>query len=189
MSAPSATLSPISNANDWMYALIAGIPTPGTIPARGGFKGFKRETGWDVKKGKGTQGAYLTLTTLPPAEGTITFQLLTDADFAQWDALVTGALSISPAKQKANGLTIYHPRFASIGLVAVVVKDYEPPDHVGKGLYLASVELIEWSKPPAVSIVSSVVKTTLPTVTITGEDPEVARLQAQIEQASAGAAP
>ena len=71
MSAPSPTLDPIKNSNLWVAFTLKGISSPGTIP-KGGVKGFKRQTGWDKKKGKGTRGATLTLTSQPPVEGSFT---------------------------------------------------------------------------------------------------------------------
>ena len=181
MPAPTPTLNPIDNANLWMYFTLRGVPSPGTIP-RNGLKGFKRETGWDKKKGKGTQGATLTLTTSPPVEGTITLQLFTPIDFQNWDTFVTSVLSIAPAKQKASGLAIYHPQFASIGLVSVVIANYTGPEHQGKGLYTASIEMIEWQPPPPVSIVATVGQTfpDLPDTEVSPPNPEIAALQAQI---------
>ena len=148
----------ISNA--WMFFTLSGLKSPGTIP-RGGIKGFRRETGWDVKAGKGTAGATLTLKDKPPCEGTITIQLLTAQDFTDWDNFVAGVLSIPVQNQQASGLAIFHPSFSSIGLTAVVVKHYTPPEEVRPGLYNASIELLEWSAPPATSIVATV-STTAP---------------------------
>lgn len=152
------TLNPIKYANAWMRVSINGLQTPGTIP-RGGMRGFKRATGWDKKMGKGTKGATLTLKSAPPVEGEITLQLFTPKDFEDWDNFVAQVLSIAPEKQKAEGLTIWHPRFQSIGLTTVVVESYEPPDHMGKGLYHATISLIEWQQPPAQSVVSTVAAT------------------------------
>jgi hypothetical protein len=168
MSAPSPTLDPRTNSVLWSYIVLNGIPSPGSIP-RGGVRGFKRKTGWDKQRGKGTQGAKLTIVTVPPVDGEIAFQLIAgfdaqgrnSTDFEDWDAFVKGALTVSPAKpgQQAQGLTISYPGFASIGLTSVVVEDYSPPDHVGKGLYIATIKLCEWQQPPPVSIVKTVTKT------------------------------
>ena len=57
MSAPSATVSPISKSNSWLRMQIGGVYTP-TIP-RGGLRGFLRETRWDELHGKGRKGAKL----------------------------------------------------------------------------------------------------------------------------------
>jgi hypothetical protein len=152
---PHPTLSPISHANDWMYFTLNGVNSPGTIP-RDGVRGFKRETGWDSKKGKGSQGATLTLTTVPPVKGNITLQLVTDADFARWDTFVAQVLSIDVKQQQAQGLLVYYPAFSSIGLTSVVVAHYEAPSHKGKGMYHTVIELLEWQKSPPASVVSTV---------------------------------
>jgi hypothetical protein len=176
------TLSPISHANDWMFFTLGGWPSPGTI-AKDGVKGFKRETGWDIKKGKGTQGATLTLTTLPPVKGSFTLQLFTDADFAAWDEFVSRVLSIDVKQQQAEGLAIYYPAFSSIGLTTVVIAHYEAPIHKGRGMYHTVIDILEWQKPPPSSVVSTVAGTK-PDQNPPGptpQDPRVAALQKQID--------
>lgn len=182
MPSPTPTLNPIQNANSWHTFTLGGQQSPGTIP-RGGIRGFKRETGWDKKKGKGLQGATLTLKTQPPVEGSIALQLITATDFANWDAFVSNALSISPTKQQAQGLAIYHPQFSSIGLTTVVVKNYSAPEHQGKGMYVATVELIEWAPPPPVNITSTVTATKpdVPDAEVPPPDPRIVALQAQLQ--------
>lgn len=190
MAAPTPTLNPRSNSQLWTCFVLGGIASPGTI-ARGGVRGFKRETGWDKRRGKGTQGATLTLTTQPPSEGSFLLQLISgwdnlgkpSTDFEDWDAFVAGALAIQPAKQQANGLPIFYPGFTSIGLTAVVVVDYSPPMHVGKGLYIVEIKLCEWQKPPAVSIVQTVAKTAAakaPDRTPKQQNPEIVALEKEI---------
>lgn len=159
MPSPSPTTSPIFDPNEWMYFTLAGVPSPGTIP-RDGVKGFKRESGWEIVKGKGTQGATLKLTTLPPVKGTFTLQLFKSDnqsdDFKAWDRFCSQVLSINPKQQQEQGLTIYYPGFASIGLTLVVVESYGPLLHKGKGMYHGDVSLIEWQQPPPASIVQTV---------------------------------
>ena len=200
MSGPSATAL---SANSWMWAFLNGTPTPGTIP-RGGMKGFKRETGWDEKKGKGTKGATLTLTSEPPVKGTIHLQLIgpgglyafggsqPTTDFAQWDNFVSRVLSIPAAQQKAQGLSWYYPGTAAIGLTTVVVKHYGGPEYIGKGLYICEIQLIEWTPPPPASIVATVASKKGDAYTDRPGpndpkpvDPRIEALQAQIKQASA----
>lgn len=146
--------------NAWMFFTLSGLASPGTIP-RGGIKGFKRETGWDIKKGKGTAGATLTLKDKPPVEGSITVQLLTAQDFTDWDNFVAAVLATPEQNQQAAGLAIFHPQFASIGLTTVVVEHFTGPEEQKGGLYHATVKFIEWSAPPAQSIVATV-STTAP---------------------------
>jgi hypothetical protein len=179
----STYLDPIKFANSWMGFTLRGIRSPGTIP-KGGVRGFKRETGWDEKKGKGTQGATLTLKSAPPVKGSITLQFFRTEDFDDWDKFVTNVLSISPAKQQAEGLSIYYPGFAGIGLTTVVVKHYGAPEHVGRGLYHVDIEFIEWQPPPPINITSTATATATdvpeiqPTPIVI--DPRITALQDQI---------
>ena len=212
MSGPSPTDPTI---NSWLYFRLLGSVSPGTI-ARGGVKGFKRETGWDIKKGKGTAGATLTLKDRPPCEGSITLQLVGPGgmyafgrtaaiggagdqsnqgaqfsnDFSEWDQFVANVLSINPLIQQGlGGLAIYYPGLASIGLTAVVVKHYTGLEHVGKGLYHATIEMIEYGPPPAKSVVQTPASlspdnpgdgSTAPAP----QDPRIAALQQAIAAAS-----
>jgi hypothetical protein len=182
------------NAQPWLAPKLSGVPIPGTIVVPGGLQGFKRGTGWDVRAGKGTAGAELTLKTQPPVKGTVTMQLVTPADFAAWDAFVSAVLSISVEDQKADGLAWYYPGHASIGLTVVVVENYTGPvpQKVG-GVFQVSIEVIEWSPPPATSIVSTVASTSPdaddsstfanPTA---NQDPRITALQSQIAGYQAG---
>ncbi len=76
---PAPFVPPVASpivSQDSDYVTIDGIVNPGII-APGGISGFKRETEWDVKKGKGTKGGTTTLSQLPPAKGSIKFFLWT----------------------------------------------------------------------------------------------------------------
>lgn len=152
----STNTNPIDNPQLWDVFSVASTPSPGVI-AIDGIRGFERETGWDKKKGKGTQGARLVLDTLPPAAGSITLVLWRRRDFDDWDAFLP-LLKYNPAKIKtaADALDIYHPALAKNGIKSVVVHKISPIRHVGKGKYLVSIDFIEWLDPPSTSIVSSV---------------------------------
>lgn len=180
---PSPTVSPISHAQQWHKAKVRGVPTPGSIP-RGGIKGFDRDYGWDVKKGKGSAGAELTLDGVQPCKGSITCQLFTDQDFKDWDAFVSAVLSIDAEVQKTEGLAIYHPALAAVGVTTIVVKKFSVPQHQGKGLYFVTIDLIEWSKPPPKSVVSTPASTAADESSgsngIPPQDPRAQAAQAQI---------
>jgi hypothetical protein len=181
MSAPSATLDPIRNSNTWAKFQLKGQLSAGTIP-KGGVKGFKRETGWDIKKGKGTQGATLTLKDQPPAKGSFTLQLFTPQDFADWDTFVLGVLSLDAKQQQAQGLAIYYPALSSVGVTTVVVSHYTAPEHQGKGMYHVTIDLIEWSSPPPVNVTSTATSTAPDSDPTTPPpvNPELVALQATI---------
>lgn len=177
-------ISPISNANDWMFFTLNGVNSPGTI-ALGGMKGFKRETGWDEKKGKGTQGATLTLVSMPPIKGSITLNLINDGDFTAWLNFVTLVLAVSPTQQQAQGLQIFHPAFQYLypPLTKVVIKHWTiPVEHGGKRKYQVEIEMIEWQEPLPKSVVSTVAgsKPDQNPPGPTPQDPRVPALQTQI---------
>jgi hypothetical protein len=129
-------------------------------------KGFKRETGWDKKRGKGVQGATTTQIGAPPCDGSIIIQLIGPGgikadgsgsnDFADWDFFVLNALYLSVTQQQAAGLSIFHPMFASIGLTSVVVEWYTGPEYMGKGLYQCEIKVLEWQPPPPKNTVATV---------------------------------
>lgn len=190
MAAPSPTLDPIKNSVIWHSFTLRGLLSPGSIP-KGGMKGFKRPTGWDIEKAKGLKGATLKLTSLPPTDGTITLQFFTSEDFKFWDEFVREALAFDPVQQKAQGLAIYHPAFSSIGLTTVVVKHWTIPEHKGRGLYEVEISLLEWSPPVPKDIASAVEDTagdasSDPTNT-PQPDPRVTALQKQIALATQAA--
>lgn len=177
------TYNPALSYNAWITWQLSGVQCPGTLVRPGGLRGFKRETGWDIKKGKGTQGATLTLKDMPPVEGTFTNQLVTQQDFADWDNFVSAVLSTSAKDQQADGLSLYYPGLSSIGLNTVVVKNYSGPTYMGGGKFHVEVEVIEWQPPPNMSIVKTVAATApdnpapdTPPV----EDPRITALEAQI---------
>jgi hypothetical protein len=150
----SGDLNPIQFAKDWHYIVIAGSRSPGAI-AIDGIHGFERETGWDIKKGKGVKGASLTLTTLPPAEGSVDIQLWLPEHFAQWSAFAR-LLKYDTSKTSptaADAVSIEHPSLVDVDVNLVVTRKVHPLRHRGRGLYIATIEFIEWMQPPKMSVV------------------------------------
>jgi hypothetical protein len=169
-----------------MKVQIGGLLTPGTIP-KGGMRGFTRDSGFDAKKGKGSVGAVLTLTGQPPVKGSITCQLFTKQDFADWDSMVSKVLAIPVGLQQTKGIGVYYPGWSAIGLYSVVVEKYAGPIDMGKGLYHCLIDLLEWNQPPPISNVKTVSTQTpdVPPNQILPPDPvsianqaEIARLRA-----------
>jgi hypothetical protein len=149
----SADLNPIAFPEAWSYVTIAGRNSPGII-SPDGLKGFERGTEWDEKKGKGAQGATLTLTQYPPAKGSIEFLLWLAEHFTQWESF-RPLLKYNTAKKSGDAFSIYHPALADLDINAVVTNSIGPITYKGKGLYSCTVKLIEWFPPPAASIVST----------------------------------
>ena len=146
--------NPIANPQDYDVCKIDGIENPGII-ARGGVTGFKRETEWDVKKGKGTKGGTATLSQLPPAKGSIKFLLWTDFHFQAWDDIYRGMFKYDPTKKTKNAVDIYHPALAKLDIHSVVTESIGPETYESPGLWSITVELLEYLPAPPKSIVST----------------------------------
>lgn len=153
----SVFLNPIAYSASWHYVTIAGMRSPGAIPING-IRGFERETGWDVKKGKGTQGATLSLIQFPPAEGSIDFQLWTAEHFVEWKAFSFLLKYNTTKKNNSDAFDMYHPSLADLDINSVVTSKISPIRHVGRGLYMVSVDFIEWLPPPPKSVVKTTTK-------------------------------
>lgn len=153
LSSKRSVRDPITDPGSWDYATIAGVPTPGLIP-QGGLT-FAREHKWDVKVGKGTDGATETYNGKPPAEGKLKLQFWTPEHFAAWDAFSALLLTYDATKKAPTPATIYHPSLVPLRISAVVVKKVGSVQHAGHGLYEVEVELLEYTPPPKSSAVST----------------------------------
>lgn len=165
----SAIIDPFSDPHAWDVIVVAGVESPGIIEVDG-IEGFDRETGWDKKKGKGSQGATSTLTTEPPAEGKITFTLWEPRHWREWAEFIP-LLRYTPDKSKTQAIAIYHPSLTDIGLTSVVVQKIGPIRHKGKGKYKRVIEFLEFRPPPKVSIVATPTRATEVTKSTTAGDP------------------
>lgn len=146
----SAYLNPIENPEAWDKVEIGDQECPGVAK----LSGFKRDYGWDVKKGKGAKGATLTLNEFPPVEGTVTIYLWTPEHFAEWNSFKS-MFNYDPAKKKTSPVDIYHPSLADIDCFSVVCKSIDAITHEGNQLYSVKVSLIEYNPPPKKSAVST----------------------------------
>lgn len=144
----SDDLDPIGNPQGWDVVTIGGVDSPGLCK----LSGFKRDFGWQIKKGKGSKGSTVTLNEYPPVEGTLTFRLWTRSHFEEW-ALFRDNFKYDPTKKPISAIDIYHPALADIGVSSVVCKSISALEHQGEGLYQLTVELIEYNPPPKASAV------------------------------------
>ncbi len=147
-------LNPLDNAQDYDFVEVDGIENPGII-APGGITGFKRETEWEVKKGKGTKGGTATLTQLPPAKGSIKFLLWLPFHFEAWDAIYRKVFKYDPTKKTKNAVDIFHPTLAKQDIHSVVTEAIGPETHEGQGLWSITVDLLEYLPPPKKTITAS----------------------------------
>lgn len=139
--------NPLDNAQDYDFCKIGGIENPGII-APGGISGFKRETEWEVKKGKGTKGGTATLTQLPPAKGSIKFLLWEPFHFEAWDAIFRAQFKYDPTKKTPNAVDIWHPALAKLDINSVVTESIGPETPEGLGKWSITVELLEYLPAP-----------------------------------------
>lgn len=91
----SVYLDPITHPDAWdrLAFPTAQLVTPGKCVVGK----WTRDNEYDVKAGKGTQGATETLKQQPPAKGTVTFWAWIPAHFAAWDPILD-LLRFDPAK-------------------------------------------------------------------------------------------
>lgn len=147
----SAEINPIENASAWHVVSISGGLSYPYCEIVGG---FERVYEWDVKKGKGAQGATITFVQRPPAKGSIKFYMVAAADFAVWDRF-RAALRYDPTKQSKTAIDIYHPALADNYIASVVTEKVGRIEHEGEGLYSVTVDFLEFFPPPPVSAVST----------------------------------
>jgi hypothetical protein len=144
----SIGLDPVVAASSYMFITIGGRRSPGIIAS---IDGFDRNTGWDVKEGKGQQGATLTRKSAPPAKGSITFRLGTSQQFTDMYQFVA-FLRYAPGKDNKGAFDIYHPFLAINAVNTVVVESITPITHAGRGMYEITISFIEYLPPPPTNI-------------------------------------
>ncbi len=122
---------------------VTGRRSPGVCKVSGAKRGF----GWDVKAGKGSKGSTVTLNTYPPAEFTVTFQFWLQDHFEEWREF-RDIWNYDPTKKPVSAVTVFYPSLSDLDITRVVCKSISAIEAVGKGLYQAVVELIEYNPPP-----------------------------------------
>lgn len=143
MGAGSDALDPIFNPRAWDVIKVQGVASPGICK----LSGFKRGFGWTVKKGKGAKGSTVTLDEYPPAEGTVTISIWEPEHFESWREF-RDTWNYDPTKKPISAVDIFHPALADLDITRVVCKSIGALEHQGKGLYQATIELIEYNPPP-----------------------------------------
>lgn len=126
VAAPSAVLSFLSSPGPYTVVKAMDQTSPGLVLIDK-IEGWKREEKWDTKAGKGTAGATTTHTESPPAEGSFTIRLATEADIAAWPQWLA-IFRFDASKKSAAAVAIYHPSLASLQppVTAVVMTGHTP---------------------------------------------------------------
>lgn len=145
-----ALLDPIKNPQWWDVVNVAGVVSPAVCEVGEFTKGNE----WDVKKGKGSNGATLTFVQRKPAKGKIKFYLWTSQHFVQWSTFYA-VWKYDPTKKKTQAVDVFHPSLAAIELSAFVTEEITNIIHEGNGKYSMTVSLLEYFPPPPDSAVST----------------------------------
>lgn len=154
-------INPLEKAEQWHFFTIAGVRSPGGAIVGEG----KRKHEWDVKRGKGAQGATMTYVGIAPMDFSVTVQLWDAGDrgdvyypdldhFALWDAFLP-LLKYDPTKKTPTAIDFYHPSFEGLGLRSVVCESVSNLQHKGKGLYEVKLDFLEYIPPPPSSAVAT----------------------------------
>lgn len=188
----SPVLDPIRYPEDWTIVLAAGQPSPGIVPADGGWTGFDREEKWDVKSGKGTTGATTTRVALEPAKGSFTFWLWTVEQHLAW-ARWLAIFRYDATKKTGQATTVFHPALVSVQppITSVVMTKHSPIKPDSRGLSIVTIELLEYfpSKPTGASTAQGAKQYTQGKGNDTGTqvDPAIKKLQQQAQALAAQA--
>lgn len=147
-------VNPLSTPSAYRHFFMAGAKSPGAIPLDG-IDGFDLANDWEVKKGKGKDGATITKNGRPPLEGSIRIQLWRDGsnddepdDFADWDTFKAGLIVLD---EGGAAIDIQHPLINDQGVVSVVIKLIGKPKQVGAGMWEVKIDLLQWVPTPKTS--------------------------------------
>lgn len=181
----SPVLSFLTSPGPWTYLKVQGQVSPGWILA-GDLRGFERKFKWDVKAGKGTQGATTTLVGLEPSEGSITFSLPSEADIAAWSAFLA-LWRFDPTKGKGQAVVVYHPALASVQppITSLVMTKHTPVSYDDKGCGKVTIDCLEYfpaKSTGATTAAGAKGYTQGKAATGTQEDPAITKLKAQAQQ-------
>lgn len=181
-----AAIDPIANPEAWDHITIGGVASPPCEISEG-----KRKHEWDIKKGKGSDGASVTYVGMQPMTFSVTFFLWDNGTlgtgrnhFKEWDAFIP-LLKYQATKKAVQAVDIYHPSFEGLGIKAVVTESISNVSHKGGGMYHVTVEFLEYYPPPPVSAVSTPTKSDAAAKTATtpagmAPDPAVVALDKEL---------
>lgn len=144
------TLSPLTSPQAWDVLQVGQSMSPGVAIVGE----VKRAAEWDVKKGKGTYGAFVTYVGRPPGKASVKFLLWLPRHFTEWETF-RPLLKYDPTKKAVQAVDVFHPAWSDIDFKSVVVESVGSIVHEGKGLYSITVEFLEYFPPPKRSAAST----------------------------------
>lgn len=137
-------LDPFRYPEEWQAIYIAGHKSPGLAIVKNASRGNE----WDVKRGKGAKGATITYTGDVPAEFSVEIQLWKPQHYADWLSFQT-LLAYDASKKKIQAIQISHPSLATQQITAVVTKKVTCPEQREPGLYIVTIDFLEFRVPKA----------------------------------------
>ena len=146
----SGELNPLEYPQAWDVIMIGGVVSPGICKV----SGIKRINEWDIKKGKGSQGATITFVQKPPAKFSVQIFLWRPQDFTDWDNF-RPFLKYDPTKKEVQAIDIWHPALADVDISSVVTESIGGVTHEGAQLYSVTIEFLEYFPPPKTSSVGN----------------------------------
>lgn len=132
--------------NEWTSISIGGRLSPGVCRV----KGASRIYNWDKKKGPGAQGAVITYRGSDLSEFTLEWQLWDEDMLAEWEIFVT-VFDYDATKGEPKPVIMVHPSLQERRIKSAVAKKVGTPEHQGGGLFLVTVDCMQYAKPPAVN--------------------------------------
>ena len=167
----------------WGEIILAGQTSPGIAEVQRPTRPYN----WDVKGGKGANGALVTAVGKHPAKFSVIFTVWTDFQMQAWEDF-SQLLVSDPTKGVIPALSIYHPALAdpSVAISSVVVEEVGGWEGLKGGIRRRTIKFLEYAPPPPVSAVSTPLGTTtaLPSADIS-QDPGVASALAKRDAALA----
>jgi len=122
--------------------LIGGRLTPGL----GELVAPDSPRNWEERVGPGFSGAVVVFRGVKPSHFGIKFTLLTEQDWADWNAFAP-IVAKPPFAKRPRALDIVHPLLKQIGITAIVVENVLAPQPSGDtGEWIVELKVIEYRR-------------------------------------------
>lgn len=127
---------------DLNFFYVTGVPNPGKATITGASRTYK----WDIQDGRGQIGASTVLTGTKVASFTVTIEMWTQEQLAQWD--VWKKLLSPPLKPGAPGLgvKVSHPLLLDLGITDAALEEQSQVTKGANGIWHVSLKFIEYRK-------------------------------------------
>lgn len=139
----SPALDPVSNPDEFDYAYLAGVVTPGPVS----FEGANSPRKWDKQAGYGTDGSSSKFTGNDLSEFTMKIRMWEVAHFVAWGSF-KDLVKKTPAGVIPKAMDLRHPITADLGITKVVVTDVGQLTQTDDtGLFEIAIKFMQYGKP------------------------------------------